>query len=189
MIKFLGIAQKNNNVVLYYLQDEGGTVFFKAATSKDSFEFKESNKYVFALDVTQKEEQNYNWDSFRIAKGEEKHILTYKNSKDKNSPILAAISTDLNVWYKIGEIKNIHETSTIVPSLKHNDSYVMYFGQKDIKLAYSKGLLEWDIKNAVLSPRADHFDKEEIEVANAYVVEDKILLIYYAKTKDSKNAH
>ena len=187
MIKFLGIAQKRSDVVLYYLQDEDGTVFFKAATSKDSFEFKESNKYVFALDVTQKEEQSYDWDNFRITKGEEQYILTYKSKKNKNGPLLVAISADLNVWYKVGEITNIHETSAIVPSLKHNNSYVMYYGEKEIKLAYSKGLVDWEEQKTLLSPRADMFDSGDLEVANAYVAEDKILLIYYVKNKSDKN--
>lgn len=189
MIKFLGIAQKNNNVVLYYLQDEGGTVFFKAATSKDSFEFKESNKYVFAMDPSQREEQNYDWDGFRIAKGDEQHILTYKNKKQKNSPLALAISTDLNVWYKVGEVPEIKETSAIVHSLKHDGSFVMYSGEKDIKLSYSKSLLEWDVKSTVLSPRQDHFDKEAVEVANAYVVGEHILLLYYSKNNDHENTH
>ena len=188
MIKFLGTAQKRNDVVLYYLQDEDVTVFFKSATSKDSFEFKESNKYVFALDVTQKEEQSYDWDKFRITKGEEQYILTYKNKGTIDGPSLVAISTDLNVWYKIGEIKNINEASTIVPSLKHNDSYVMYFGEKEIKLAYSKSLVEWDVQKTILSPRADLFDSGGLEVANAYVIEDKILLIYYVKNEGDKNS-
>lgn len=187
MIKFLGTAQKNNSVVLYYLQDEDGTIFFKSATSKDSFEFKESNKYVFALDVTQKEEQSYDWDKFRITKGEEQYILTYKNKKTADGPSLVAISTDLNVWYKIGEIKNINEASSIVPSLKHNDSYVMYLGEKEIKLAYSKSLVDWDIQKTLLTPRADLFDSGKLEVANAYVIENKILLIYYVKNQADKN--
>jgi beta-1,2-mannobiose phosphorylase / 1,2-beta-oligomannan phosphorylase len=187
MIKFLGTAQKNNRVVLYYLQDEDGTVFFKAATSKDSFEFKESNKYVFALDVTQKEEQTYDWDKFRITKGEDQYILTYKNKKDAKSPALIAISTDLNVWYKIGEIKDIYEASSIVPSFKHNNSYVMFYGEKEVKLAYSKSLVEWETKETLLKPRADLFDSAGLEVANAYIVEDKILLIYYSKNEEDKN--
>lgn len=187
MIKFLGIAQKRSDVVLYYLQDEDGTVFFKSATSKDSFEFKESNKYVFALDVTQKEEQTYDWDNFRITKSDEHFILTYKNKDNKKGPLLVAISTDLNVWYKIGELANIHETSAIVPGLKHNNSHVMYFGEKEIKLAYSKSLVEWEEQKTLLNPRADLFDSGALEVANAYVVEDKILLIYYVKNESDKN--
>lgn len=187
MIKFLGIAQKQKKVVLYYLQDEDGTIFFKAATSKDSFEFKESNKYVFALDITRKEEQSYDWDNFRITKGEDQYILTYKKSKDKNGPLLVALSTDLNVWYKIGEVENIHETSAIVPSLKHDDSYVMYSGQKEIKLAYSESLVNWKVSSTVLSPRSDRFDSEGLEVANAYVVGDQILLVYYAKNEVNGN--
>lgn len=186
MIKFLGTTQKNDKVILYYLQDEGENIFFKSAESNDKYEFRESNKYVFALDLTRREEQTYDWDSFRIARGDEQHILTYKSNKDKNGNLLVAISTDLNVWYKIGEIENIHETGAIISSFKHKDSFVMYTGEKDIKIAYSENLLKWLIDDSpLLTPRADYFDSGDLEVANAYEINENILLIYYVKKSEN----
>lgn len=184
MIKFLGIAQKNNEIILYYLQEENGNIFFKATKSHDSFDFKDSGKYVFAFDVLRKEEQNYDWDSFRIARGDDQYILTYKSDKNKNGSLLVAISTDLNVWYKIGEIENIKETGTIVPAFRHDDSFVMYFGEKEIKLAYSENLITWNPrKTPLLSPGPDFFEGSDLEVANVYEAAGSILLVYYAKKK------
>lgn len=182
MIKFLGTAQKNQKIVLYYLQDEGENIFFKSAISDDNLEFRQSNKYVFALDITRHEEQSYDWDSFRVAKGDEQYILTYKNNKNKNGTLQVAISSDLDVWYKIGEVENIHETGAVVPSFKLNSSFVMYTGEKDIKVAYSESLVAWNVKeNPVLSPREGHFDDGDLEVANAYETNGNILLLYYVK--------
>ena len=93
MIKFLGIAQKRSEIVLYFLQEEGENLFFKAAISQDGFKFKETCKYVFALDILQKEEQKYNWDGFRISKVEDQYVLTYKQDNKKDAPLLVAISS------------------------------------------------------------------------------------------------
>lgn len=92
-----------------------------------------------------------------------------------------AISTDLNVWYKIGELENITETGTIVPGFKHKDSFVMYFGEKDIKIAYSENILKWNTQKTLLMNRPDFFDDCDLEVANAYDTGSNILLLYYAK--------
>jgi len=182
MIKFLGTAQKNNKVILYYLQDEGKNIFFKAATSNDNHEFRESNKYVFAFDLARREEQTYDWDSFRISKGEEQFILTYRENKKFESPILVAISTDMDVWYKLGEAENITETATIVPDNRNNESLIMYTGEKDIRLALSENLITWKLNtNPVLSRREDHFDKGDLEVASTFTINGNILLLYYAK--------
>ena len=182
MIKFLGVAQKRSEIVLYFLQNEGENIFFKAAISQDGFKFKETCKYVFALDILQKEEQKYDWDAFRISKFEDQYVLTYNYEDKKDIPLLVAISSDLSVWYKIGEIENIKETATIVPEFKHKNSHVMYFGEKEIKIAYSEDLLRWNINNqTLLSPRTDYFDNSDLEVTNAFEVSGNILLLYYVK--------
>ncbi len=182
MIKFLGIAQKNNEIVLFFLQREGENTFFKAVISNDGFEFKESSKYIFALDILQKEEQNYDWDGFRVSKGDDNYILTYKKSSGEEKPLLVAISTDLSVWYKIGEIENITQTGSIVPGYKHNNAHIMYIGGKDVKLASSEGLVKWDLDDyPVFTPRSGSFDEGDLEVANAYEEQNNVLLLYYVK--------
>ncbi len=182
MIKFVGVAQKYKEVVLYFLQTEGDNTFFKAVISQNGFEFGDTSKYVFALDNMQREEQSYNWDSFRIAKEGHEYILTYKHNTEKNGLLLGALSTDLTVWQKIGKIENITETGTVVPEYQHHDTFVMYVGEKEIKIAYSKDLVTWKLDTTpLLTPRPEFFDDSDIEVANAYERDGHILLIYYVK--------
>ena len=42
----------------------------------------------------------------------------------------------------------------------------MYFGEKEIKIAYSDDLLRWNINNqTLLAPRIDSFDNSDLEVS------------------------
>jgi beta-1,2-mannobiose phosphorylase / 1,2-beta-oligomannan phosphorylase len=190
MIKFLGVAQKRSEIVLFFLQKEGENLFFKAAISQDGFEFKETCKYVFALDILQKEEQNYNWDGFRISKLEDQYVLTYSYDGKTDTPLLIAVSTDLSVWYKIGEIENVKETATIVPEFKFKDSHIMYYGTKDIKVAYSEDLLKWRTNDQILlSSRPELFDNSDLGVLNAHQASGNLLLLYYVKKEVNKRLH
>lgn len=182
MLKFIGVTQKFQDVILYFLQTEGDNTFFKAVASHDGFTFDVATKYVFALDNMQREEQSYNWDSFRIAKESHEYILTYKLHEKEDGVLLGALSTDLSVWQKIGKIDNITETATVIPDYQYQDKFTMYVGEKDIKIAYSEDLVKWKLeKTALLTPRQGFFDDSDLEVGNAYVHEGRILLLYYVK--------
>src|SRR5260221_10904503 len=128
MIRFIGIAQKDKEVILYYLQDEGKNTFFKAVSSHDGFAFDKDSKdkYIFVFDMMQQEEQSYKWSNFRIAKEKYEYILTYKHPSENHGLLLGALSDDLTVWHKIGKIDAITETGSVVPKYQHQDQYVMY---------------------------------------------------------------
>lgn len=192
MITFIGISQKDNEVILYYLQKEGRNTFFKAIGSSNGFEFNPENgsSYVFAFDEKQKEEQTFDWNSFRVAKQKYEYILTYKRRSEKNGLVLGALSNDLVVWNEVGKIDNVTETAAIVPEYLHNEKYVMYTGEKDIRLAYSVDASHWDVqKNVLLAPRNDFFDNSDLEVANAYDMQGNILLVYYVKKQTHGKTH
>ncbi|HYK08969.1 MAG TPA: hypothetical protein VEW42_05715 [Candidatus Eisenbacteria bacterium] len=192
MITFIGISQKDSEVILYYLQKEGDNTFFKAVGSENGFEFTPENgsSYVFAFDEKQKEEQKFNWNSFRVAKQKYEYLLTYKRQSEKNGLLFGALSNDLVVWNEIGKINTITETAAIIPEYQHNEKYVMYTGEKDIRIAYSEDLTHWDLQNDVLlAPRKDFFDDSDLEVANAYEIHNNILLIYYVKKQKEGKTH
>ncbi|HEX7042655.1 MAG TPA: hypothetical protein VF189_05390 [Patescibacteria group bacterium] len=190
MIKFVGVAQKHEEIVIYFLQKEGDNVFFKAIISSDGFTFGQNGKYVFAFDNMQREEQSYNWDSFRISKEGHEYILTYKEHAKTDSMLMGALSTDLSVWQKIGKIDSINETATVIPEYQYQEKFVMYTGEKEIRVALSDDLVKWKLEDKILlSKRENFFDNEDLEVANAYLYEDKILLLYYAKNDINGKTH
>jgi len=186
MIKFIGTAQQNNESLLYYCQSENGNYFFKFSTSTDGLKFADKARYAFVFDLMQREEQDYDWKSFRITKQNHEYLMTYKLDSRTNSQVFAATSTDLTRWQKIGEIDKIKETSTIVPDFKHKDEYVMYFGEENINIAFSTDLRSWKPNTkAVLEPRESHFDKN-LEVGNVYEIDGLILVTYYVKREIGK---
>lgn len=190
MIKFIGTAQKDNEVILFYLQEEEGNTFLKAINSTNGFSFEDSERaqYIFAFNTQQEEEQNFDWNSFRIAKEHYEYLISYKSTREKPAMLLGALSKDLSVWHEVGDLKNISETAAVVPEYQHKEQYAMYTGEKDVHLAYSTDLTTWSVESTpVLTPRADYFDATELEVANAYVLGDKILLLYYVKNKEHEH--
>ncbi len=190
MITFIGTAQKNAKVMLYYLQQDHGNIFLKKVDSTDGFTFSQKSEHAFTFDAAKSEEQQYTWDSFRITKQGNEYLLTYKDHAEKSALLLEAISDDLVVWYKIGKLDNITETGTIVPEYKHDDRFVMYVGEKHISLAYSKDLKIWTSdKMPILEPRKGFFDDGDIEVGNAYIQSKQILLVYYVKKHIAGHTH
>lgn len=189
MIKIVGTSQVENEVFLYYYYNKGGYNFFKLITSHDGLEFNGKTKYVTIVDAKRREEKNYDWKSFRVAKQGNEYLLTYKPN-GKSVPInTIAVSPDSVRWTKKGKIENIKETSTIVPDFKFKGKHVMYFGENDIRVAYSSDLEKWkEEENAVLTARDNEFDNGKLEVGNAFEAGDHILLIYYVK-KDHGSSH
>ncbi len=191
MIKFVGTALQDKQTLLFYCQKEGNEIFFKAVGSQNGLEFSDKCNYIFVFDESQKEEQNFNWKSFRIARQHDQFLLTYKLDSEKDASLFGALSADLIRWQKIGKIDEIKETGTVVPLFQFNNNYVMYFGEKDIKIASSEDLKTWKTETkAVLKSRKASFDSGNLEVANAYVLNNNILLIYYVKKeKDGKTLY
>jgi beta-1,2-mannobiose phosphorylase / 1,2-beta-oligomannan phosphorylase len=188
MIKFIGTAQKNKNSLLYYSQIEDGNEFLKFTISQDGFKFSDKSNYAFVFNGSQKEVQDYNWKNFRLTKQDQTYLFTYKEASKKDSKLYFALSNDLIRWQKIGPVSKIKETAVIIPEFKHKEQYVMYYGEKNIKLAYSEDLRSWKSeKKTLLAPRENYFDNNNLEVGNAYEIKNHILLTYYVKKeKDGK---
>ena len=182
MVRFIGTAQKDERVVLYYSYSKNGCDFLKLVTSKNGFEFNDKGARVVVVDKKNHEEKSYNWKSLRVSRSDNDFLLTYNYDLKKQSPLFLASSQDLLAWNGMAKINNIKEAGTIIPAYKYENQSVMYFGEKDIKAAYSSDLITWKIeKKIVLEPRKNNFDDNSLEIGNSYVVGGGILLIYYAK--------
>ncbi|HVF69289.1 MAG TPA: hypothetical protein VNA13_01855, partial [Xanthomonadales bacterium] len=183
MINFIGTARRDTEALLYFHYSKGRLNFCKFVTSKDGLEFNGESKYVITLNNRQREERNYDWKSLRITKQDDRYLATYKT---KTSGLKIAFSKDL-VRFEVGNsIKSIKETACIVPDYTHKGDYQMYFGEKNIKLAYSKDLQSWTAgKEVLLVSRKDHFDDGDLEVGNAFTFDEYILLTYYSKKRNA----
>jgi beta-1,2-mannobiose phosphorylase / 1,2-beta-oligomannan phosphorylase len=190
MIKFIGTAQKEQRVILYYSYTKDGRDSLKLVVSNNGFEFGNKSAKSYVVDNKDREEKSYDLKSFRVSKLKDGFVLTYKNNLKKQQTLLLASSSDLIVWNKIAKINNIKETGTIIPDYKCKNQFVMYWGEKDINIAYSSDLVAWKSdKKVVLKPRKNTFDSDGLEVGNSYVVDKYILLFYYAKKQSNDANH
>src|SRR6266849_5136471 len=119
MIRVVGTAQKDKEVLLYYTYPKGGHNFFKAVFSENGFDFRGQTKYVIVLDDKQREENNYNWTDFRISKIKDLYYLTYKIDGKGSANLNSATSSDLIRWTKVGKIDDIVEVGSVVPDYKY----------------------------------------------------------------------
>ena len=102
--------------------------------------------------------------------------LGYKNNLN------IACSRDLIHWRRCKKINNIDEPGSIVKNYLLHKNFIMYFGSKNISLAYSTDGTNWKISTTpVLSPRENYFDKNDLEIENAFLTDKGILVIYHNK--------
>lgn len=176
----------DKNIFLFTKTGEGENASLQLAYSTDGFNFKASSKNPSIVDTKNgKEETLDKCEDFRVVKLNGDYLLTYKRftSKSKFS-IIGAVSEDLINWRKVGSLSKIGESGMVVPNYSFKDNYVFYFGEGDIKVAFSKSLKRWRIsENPVLEPRRSSFDNDVLEVINCRATEQGIFVIYAVKDK------
>lgn len=190
MVKIVGIAKKDEEAILYYTFQKGDNTFFKAITSKDGFSFEGKSHYVIITDENNKEDKNYDWRYLRAVIQKDGYFITYKTDTKSHSAPSAAISKDLIHFTKLGKIAPIEEHFSVVPKMKFRNRYVMYFGDKNIKLAYSGDYKTWKPEEKeLLAPKHGSFDDKDLSVGGVFNEQNHILLIYYVKKHSGKNVH
>lgn len=190
MVKIVGIAKKDEEIILYYTFQKGENIFFKTISSKDGFTFEGKSHYVIVTDENNKEDKNYDWKYLKAVTQKEGYFITYKTDGKVHSAPHAALSKDLIHFSKLGKISPIEEHCAIVPKMKFRNRYVMYFGDKSIKLAYSGDLKTWKPEeNELIVPRHGSFDDKDIQVGGVFNEKNHILVIYYVKKHNGKSTH
>ncbi len=184
MIRLVGTALKDGDINLYYSYDKNSKSYFKMITSRDGFEFNGMTKYIIVTDPKGREEQKYDWSRFIVSKQKEHYLVTYKGNSSNANNFNIAESKQMLRWTKIGKIANIKEVGAIVPNFQYKNRYVLYYGEKEIKLAYSSSLTQWKEFD---EPVLENKDGKQLEVAKVYNQKDHILVFYYEKTKHKTN--
>lgn len=181
MIRLIGIAEKDNHVQLYYAYTKNGKNFFKSVISSDGFEFNGTTKYVILTDLKGREDAKYEFRNFNITPQGEKYAVAFKaNAKAKE--LSFAFSDQLLRWKKVVKEDSVEEAGALVPDYKYKHRFVMYTGEKNIKVAYSSDLQGWKtVTKPVLESRPEHFDSGDIQIAKVYHHADQLLVLYYAK--------
>lgn len=131
----------------------------------------------------------------RLIQVDNKYFLTYvayggegADGKHRIS-LRGAFSDDLKSFEKIGELVPGNEKSgAIIQDYKYQNQYVMYFGDHNLEIAFSKDLKNWKTqKEPVLTSRKDSFDSYLIEGGPPPIVtKDGVFVIYNSAKADKK---
>jgi predicted GH43/DUF377 family glycosyl hydrolase len=122
----------------------------------------------------------------RVVQIEDTYYLTYTAYNGEKARLAMATSQDLIQWDKKGIIIpwEWSKAGAILPE-KINNRYIMYYGDKNINIAYSDDLINWMVaEEPVLYPREGYFDDRIVEPGPPPILtEQGILLIYNGSNK------
>ncbi len=169
-----GVFLTQNEILLIYNNQRDS---LRIAKSKDMYNF---NSYGKLLDKKNAD----SFKDFRITRLGKNYFTTCKFEDDAHY----VISDDFSKLEALKKfiIKDkfvVKETSALAP-YKHENKYIMYYGNKLIKIAYSSDLNKWRrLRNAVLSPRENHFDKSRLHVGNVFITNEGLVVFYYTKNR------
>ncbi len=190
MLKVLGTYCRKNEVFIYYsyLDETTNIASFQVASSTNGFKF--SNIKTFSiLDNEGHTEDLSRCTDFKISLLDDSYFLTYKFQEANTTSLRGATSSDLQTWEKIGTYSDIHEAGMVVPFFRYEKKYVMYFGEKDIHVAYSSDLKIWEIQpERLLEGRPGLFDEVGLKLASVFQTSHYLFVVYYVKNSGGYSA-
>jgi len=181
--------EKNGKIFLFYRSERGfgdfATSRINLAISENGISFKRYKKNP-VVDIEKKIEK-MGCEDPRIIKTEDFYFLTYTayagrdRKGDYKINLCGAISKDLFSWKKIGILIKNEKSGAIVQDYKYKGKFVMYFGGKIVKIAFSKNLKRWEIQpKPVLLPRkGNFFDNHLVEGGPPPVVRNDGIYVFY----------
>lgn len=102
------------------------------------------------------------------------HLLYTKKTKEGTS--LYTSHRIKNQFLNETKVQGVHEKASIVSDFSHNEKWVMYFGQRSIKVAYSHDLEQWEIREKPVL-----LDASPLMVGDTFITEHGILVLYFKK--------
>jgi beta-1,2-mannobiose phosphorylase / 1,2-beta-oligomannan phosphorylase len=178
-IRNLFLSSDGKKVSLFYSQGIGAKQVHKLAESANTLTFTPTAKK-----LTIDGEKIEKCQNFRVSKLGDKFLLTY----EKGGKFFSAASDNLNHWKTVASLNGAKSVNVVAPDFYYDEDRVMYVGEKkSIKIAYSLDLKKWRLlKMELLKTRPGKFDAESIEPAAAFVRDEGLALIYYARDKQKK---
>jgi predicted GH43/DUF377 family glycosyl hydrolase len=171
----------NDTIYLFYrAQDKKFRSYIALAISKDGINFE---KYPKPIIYPTLPEEKMGCEDPRIVKVNDTYYMTYTAFDGSTARLAIASSKDLINWKKHGIVFPEWpwtKSGAILP-VKINGTYIMFFGDWKIWIAYSEDLIHWkaDWKNPILEARMGMFDERLVEPGPPPILTDKGILLFY----------
>lgn len=181
-LRGLGVTSFNHRVLLFnchLLEKKRNT--FQIAVSKNGFDFVNFKKWGEIVKKQGKQEKVKDCQDFRISKTEASYFLTYKIRQGKSYRLCGAFWGGFSHWQKTGEMADIKETGMVVPRYRYQGKYILYFGEKAIRIAQSADLVNWRVLDKPIFTLPEKLLKKgvRLKIGTFIPTEEGILLIYY----------
>lgn len=126
------------------------------------------------------------FDAVRVTNAGAEHHITFLKVSAAGHSLYQASAKKFDYWSKTRLIKGVTEPAVVVALAKNRQ--LMFFGRHNIFLALAGPRGAWKISSQpVLQPRHNFFDNSGLTVGQARIVEQGILLTYYARYSDSSH--
>jgi predicted GH43/DUF377 family glycosyl hydrolase len=172
---------RNNKIYLIYRAEEKYYDKYVSclclAVSDDGFKFKKYKNNPIIR--PSRPEETRGCEDPRIAKIGNIYYLTYTAFNGNRTAVSMAWSKDLIAWKKHGIILKNTKSAQIMQE-PINDEYVMFVGDREIRIARSKNLKQWRVdKKAILLPRKNMFDSKLVETGPPPIIKGNRLIFIY----------
>lgn len=184
-IRGIGAYVNEANIYLYYAP-LGNVTSYHVAKSGDGFVFEQQKKDLQIKTPANIHLKYATYHDFNITRDEKNHIfiLLFKSKLGGDDDLFTARSKDLIYWQFDNHVGEVKEKGIIVPDYRYEGQLVMYYGEKNIHIAFSLNGHEWlTIGEPVLKGRKNSFDKGDMVVENVFFTTKGVLVIYHSIVK------
>jgi predicted GH43/DUF377 family glycosyl hydrolase len=180
--KGLGIFQTPKDIYYYYRLGRPEGSVLQVLSSTDPLNVQTFHTYGSFKSRTGEPRTIDGVESFRVSELGSVYALTYKDTSVTNGELQLALSKDLNTWTSISSLKGIHETGMIIPNHYDSKSFVMVYGEHDIRIATSEDVLTWNVHEQPIIPAIqDHFGTLSVIIGTVIPLEVGYAVLYYAR--------
>ena len=121
----------------------------------------------------------------------DERIMTYSVAHDGQMYVRVAVfdaEGDMDLWHVASLNHHLTGAGQVVPEYRHDGQYVLYYGERELRVAFSKNLVAWHAVPQVLAaPRAGAFDHTALKVIAVSQVPSGLLVLY--ETRTSRRDH
>jgi predicted GH43/DUF377 family glycosyl hydrolase len=118
----------------------------------------------------------------RISSVLDRRIMTYSVRTDTGRHVRVALPDpqgELDAWEVPAVNSHLAGRGMVVPEFMHDGQYVLFFGERDLRVAFSKNLVAWHTSGrALASPRSGRFDHHALGLIAAAHIEQGLLVLY-----------
>jgi predicted GH43/DUF377 family glycosyl hydrolase len=127
----------------------------------------------------------------RISEVLDQRILTYTTRASGSRKLHVAVHDDdeeMDVWDVPAVNNHLTGSGMVVADYMHEGQYVLYYGDRDLHIAFSKNLVAWHSGGSpVATPRHEQFDRTSLKLVSVAHIEQGILVIY--ESRSTKRGH